>query len=525
MSRRPRPLLALASLVPLGLALGVAAQSPAPEPAAISRAQAQASAPDAALLCAGPLTVPEELLQGGADAGIAVVPPAGTASTRGIALDGDSSLLFGQVSANETLTAPGGAPRAPALQAQADGADVPGATIASGAYGDTVTGVLDVAEPTTVTASPSGDHGVVADAVQSTATLSGDFRSLALTRCAAPVSQASFLGARTTPGSSAALVLANPSDRPATASLQITTPTGPADMGGRSRVVVAPGQTQTVLLESIAPGQEALGVDVTTVGAPLAMHLQVTERDGLTPRGAEIQSPLAPADAEQVVPGVHVVEGRAPEVLIHNPGREAVPATVELLGAEGPVADAAPEDVTVPAGSVVAVPLASAPVGDLAVRVRADAPLSSVVRTGVVGADLPGDTIGAPVDLALPGAAQPLPGAGLLALPPKGPDGALSLVADQTGAVTVIPVGADGQAGTPLERELGAGAAVSVPSSDLAGTDGPPAALLVVPDNPSSVHGAWVQAPAPPEAGGPLLSTVTVPAGAQGADALSVTLR
>ncbi len=89
----------------------------------------------------------------------------------------------------------------------------------------------------------------------------------------------------TSTGSSAQLVLRNVSSRPpATASIQVTTADGPASMEGRSQVIVPPaGEEQTVLLESIVPGEEAIGVDVSVLGAPLSMHLQTTERDGLTP--------------------------------------------------------------------------------------------------------------------------------------------------------------------------------------------------------------------------------------------------
>lgn len=516
MIRRPRPLLAVLSLLPLAVAIGVASQVPAPTAPAVPRATATAASPDAALGCAGPLVVPEALLQGGVDAGIAVTPPSTTSAVRGIALDPDSSLLFGRASASETRRTADGSPLAPEMHVLVDGADAVGATAASGAYGDTVAAALDVPGVATVTASPSGERGVVTDVVQSTATLTGDFRSLALTRCTAPATEGSFLGAGTAPGSSAALVLTNPSERPATASVQIATPAGPADMGGRSRVVVAPGATETILLESVAPGQDVIGVDVRTLGAPLAMHLQVTERDGLTPGGAEIQSPLAPAATDLRVPGVRVAAGRAPAAVLANPGRDAVTAGIDLLGPDGAIADAHQEAVEVPPGAVVAVPLATAATGDLALAVHGDGPLRAVVRSSVAGTDLPGDTVGAPVDLALPAAAEPIAGAGILALPPRGPDGALSLVADAPTAVTVIPIGADGGAGEPRELDLAPDQALAVPAADLTGTAGAPAALAVVPDAAGVVHGAWIQAPAPAEAGGPLLSTLTVPAGDEG---------
>src|SRR5690625_5713815 len=98
--------------------------------------------------------------------------------------------------------------------------------------------------------------------------------------CALPISEASFLGISTTTGNSSALVLRNPSFQPATASVQLWTEEGPAAMAGRSQVVVGPGEEESILLESVAGGHEALGVEVSVLGAPLAMHVQRTARGG-----------------------------------------------------------------------------------------------------------------------------------------------------------------------------------------------------------------------------------------------------
>src|SRR5699024_12306557 len=121
------------------------------------------------------------------------------------------------------------------------------------------------------------------------------YRSLAVSRCARPTTEASFLGISTTTGNSSALVLRNPSSQPATASVQLWTEEGPAAMAGRSQVVVGPGEEERILLESVAGGPEALGVDVSLLGAPRALHVQRTKRDGTSPGGAESRTPQPPA--------------------------------------------------------------------------------------------------------------------------------------------------------------------------------------------------------------------------------------
>src|SRR5699024_6693208 len=151
---------------------------------------------------------------------------------------------------------------------------------------------------------------------------------------------------------------------------------GPAAMEGRSQVVVAPGEEQRVLLESVTPGEDALGVGVSVLGAPLSMHVQTTERDGLTPGGAEILSPLPAAGTELMMPGVEVA-GSAPTLVLANPHGSATTASVAVIGPDGPVDAAAREEVEVPAGTVVSTPVEGLPDGSYAVVVRSQAPLTA----------------------------------------------------------------------------------------------------------------------------------------------------
>src|SRR5699024_7084706 len=265
-----------------------------------------------------------------------------------------------------------------------------------------------------------------------------------------------LLGSSNADGSSSTLVLRNPTSRPATAAVQVWTPEGPAAMAGRSQVVIPPGEEETVLLDSVASGHDELGVEGDVTGSPLAMHVQTTRRDGLTPGGAEILAPLPAAGTDLAMPGVEVA-GPAPTVLLANPQGAEATASVRVAGPDGEITAAAQEETPVPAGTVVPVPLEGLPEGHHTVRVAADAELTATTRSAVAGADLPGDTIGAPVDMTLVAPAPAIGTSAMTALPAGGAYGKLNLAATADTAVTVIPIAADGSAGDPVAYDLAAG--------------------------------------------------------------------
>ncbi|APX34689.1 hypothetical protein BH708_06595 [Brachybacterium sp. P6-10-X1] len=518
---RARPVLAVAALIPLAAAVGAVAVSPPPGTTTVTRAETQSQPGPSTLRCPGPLQVPEGLFTEGADDELALTPPNDAIGLNSVALETDSSLLFGTVSGSETLQEADGSARAPSLTTMdADGSTLEDVTATSSLGVGVQTLGRSERTPSVRAATAEGSRPV-ADAVQSSATTSGDFRSLALTRCEEPTTDASFLGVSTGTGDSSVLVLRNPTERPATASVQIWTEDGPAPMEGRSQVVVAPGEEKRVLLESVAGGHDAIGVHASVLGAPLSMHVQTTERDGLTPGGAEILSPLPSASVEHVLPGLEVT-GETPTAVLANPRGADTTATIEVTGPDGPIADAAVEDVDVPAGAVVPVPLTSLGEGTYSISVRSQDPVLAVARTAATGQDLPGDTVGAPIDFALVSPAPALSTSGLLALPQEGAVGALTLAATQDASVTVVPIGAEGNAGTPVEVELAAGTSRVIDWQELAIDGTRTRAVTVVPSVPGAVHAGWMQRESD-GAGGELISSLPVPSAQL--DAENVTVR
>lgn len=520
--RPARLLLGVAAIVPLLLAGGALALAPDREPAAAEHVRATASPGPRSLACHGPLQVPDEALQTGGDAALAVTPPTPSVSLRTVAAEPASSVLFGEVSGSSTRQDAEGAVPAPAVTAaDAEGEELSG-DAASTDLGIAVQTLRHVRTAPQVTAQTSEGGRPVADAVQGTWTASGDFRSLSMSRCAEPTTEASFLGVSTQTGDSSVLVLSNPSDRPATASVQLRTADGPAAMEGRSQVVVAPGDEERVLLESVVPGEDAVGVDVSVLGAPLSLHVQTTERDGLTPGGAEILDPLPAPAQELVMPGVDVA-GTAPALVLSNPSGSTVTADVEVLGADGAASGASPAQIEVPAGAVVPTALEGLADGTYAVQVSADGPLEAVTRSVRTGKDLPGDTVGAPVDFTLVAPAPALGTHAVSALPGQGATGALTLTASEDTEVSVVPIGADGAAGEPIAVDLAAGATSTLTHEQLRlGGEGA-AALSIVPEVPGAVHASWTQRQSD-GAGGVLLSTLPVLPDAGDVDSVQVVL-
>ncbi|MGY5765936.1 DUF5719 family protein [Brachybacterium sp. DNPG3] len=524
---RPRalqPLLAIAALLPLAAVVGILVTGPEAPSAPVQRASVTSEAGTSTAVCEGPLDVPEDVVatSQSADAALAVELPLDRIGISAVAVERDSSLLFGTVSVSETRRGEDGGARVPGIVAlDAAGEDMEG-TAGSGDVGFGMLTLRNRTEGPVLESTASDGSRPVADAVQSTVTRTGDYRSLVVARCGTPVTEASFLGVSTTTGSSAELVLRNASTRPATASIQVMTTDGAASMAGRSQVVVAAGEEQTVLLESIVPGEDVIGVDVTVLGAPLAMHLQTTERDGLTPGGAEILSPLGAASDEIVLPGVETA-GSPAVVTLQNPGRTDATASIRVADEDGEIAEAALDGIEVPAESVVQVPLDGLADGVRTVLVDADEDLRAVARSERTGADLEGETIGSPVDFTLVTPAAPIGTSAVSALPAGGAFGSLSLYSDTATAVTVIPLAADGTAGEPVEVQVAEGAQASLADTALKIGDAWASSLVIVPDEAGAVSATWTQRVSD-GAGGVLLSSIPVESATLGSGGTEVSL-
>lgn len=521
---RAARVLSVLSAVPLALVGGVAVVGSSGVPATVERPSVTTAPTAASRYCPGPLELPDELLERTGDAELAVAPPSPTAAVRAAALEPSSSLLFGEVAASGTeYNTESGGVRAPSITTSAPGGGTLPATTESTDLGTTVQTLPATEEAVSVQIDEPAGAVPVTDVVQHTLTTTGDFRSLAAARCTAPSSDAVFLGASTQTGDSAALTLRNPSQQPATAAVQVWTEDGPAQMQGRSQVVVAPGQQERILLESVVPGAEQAGVRVVTIGAPLVMSLQATERDGLTPGGAEVQSPLPAPSTSLVILGAHVLRGGSASLELLNMQGEDATAAVRIIGPQGPVDAPALEEVTLTGGAVTRVPLPTLPPNNYTLEVDSDLPITGVVRSTVTGGEPMGSTAQAPREFALAPPARSLSGGSVQALPVLGPTGRLLLQATGQSDATVVPIGADGGAGDPIAVDLAPDRLTVIDGSRLTGTNGPAAAVAISPSIPGDVHASWVQRETDP-AGGPMVSILPVESPAAAEQPLSVSL-
>lgn len=506
-----RPVLGVLSVLAAGGAGTAAGLLPPPRPRTLEGATAVAKPGPTTVLCPGPVTVPDKVLTSSGDAGLKTVPPSDEVTVRTIALDPDSPLLFGRTEAATTRTQDDGSARIPRIRTRKLDDSAVDAKVATGELQDAVQTVPDLTHAVTVTATSSSDGPPVADVVQHTVTEIGDFRSRALTRATAPVTEAMFLGIGTRSGSSTALVLRNIGPRPATAVVQVWTAKGPASMGGSSRVVVAPGSTEKMLLEAVVPDQDAIGVRVATTGAPLHMSVQASERDGLTPGGVEILSPGGDDDRDLLIPGIRAAADADPEVqLLNTRGLDAT-TRVTVHGVDGPVDLPGLDAIAVPQASLVQVPLRGLEPGSYAVRVQGEVPLAAAARSVVLGKDLPGATVDRPRDFAVAPSTPTLDEATVLALTTDGKDGHLLLAALEDTELTCIPIGADGAVGKPVTRSVPAQHALVLDPSDLPVPTGEPVALALTPDVPEALVGAWISDGPTAKSRGPLLSILPLP--------------
>src|SRR5690606_1483671 len=107
---RSRPLLALLSLLPLALAAGVLVTvQPATSPEVTHGAATATPGP-------GALQLPDGALAAGGDEELAATPPSTQVTVGTVAVEPESSVLYGTVSASETLQEDDGSVRTPSIR-------------------------------------------------------------------------------------------------------------------------------------------------------------------------------------------------------------------------------------------------------------------------------------------------------------------------------------------------------------------------------------------------------------------------
>jgi hypothetical protein len=306
----------------------------------------------------------------------------------------------------------------------------------------------------------------------------GEGRGLTSTSCAPPAAEFWFPGVSGASGRVDELVLANPTTAPAVVTTVVLGPSGPIEVPGGG-IVVQPGSTEVVRIDSLIPDVVPATLHVSVSGAVVSALVRSSDVDGLIPQGVEFLQPAAAPGTDVVVPGVP--SGPGPRRLVLTSPAQDVAATVELLAADGTSA-LGERPVPVPAGFTVAIDLQTALEGRAAaVRIRADAPVTAAVLASVPAAPNPAVTgvLGrVPVaDTADVVAAAPV--TAVATLPLSGAGTNATVVASAVDApvrleVQVLPTG--GPPGPVQTLEVAAG---TTATAALAGGGGAPGAVVI----------------------------------------------
>lgn len=205
----------------------------------------------------------------------------------------------------------------------------------------------------------------------------GDLEGLAAVTCVTAGFDEWLVGGSTMIGSSARLVLSNPSDAPAEARVTVY---GPLGVVGEPVVIAVPPRGQEDrLIEGVAAELATLALHVESRGPGLVATLQDSRLDGFQPAGTDWIGASVPR-ARHVIPAVGSdVEGSTVTLRLVAP--EGATASVSLVTDAGVDSWSGARSLSLEPGVVtdVAVPLE----GIGALEITADAPILAAARTVV----------------------------------------------------------------------------------------------------------------------------------------------
>ncbi|MFC0247551.1 DUF5719 family protein [Citricoccus parietis] len=343
----------------------------------------------------------------------------------------------------------------------------------------------EAGEATAVTVEPIGGQAMPSDAVSLYSATDGDLAGTDASSCLAPAHEHWLTGMTTTVGSTSILVLSNPSASASTVDLTLYGADGPVEAPGTAGIVLAPGQTRSIVLGGMAPDEEHLAVQVRAQGGAVGATAQQHRLFGITPGGVEVIQPTSNPSRGVVMPGLVVPNRAVTEEIVGQDGYEqagpalslaaptsAATAEITVSGPDGTVELPEGGLVDIGAGSTVRFPLDGLDDGVYTVTVSADAPVAASAR-GLSG------QAGEPVDFSSVSAVDSL-GLERLVARPENTTANLVLYSADGGAVEITPVSEDGSLGESRVQELGPESTRALSFEDLAGGEGgvPSGALL-----------------------------------------------
>ncbi|MER1998037.1 MAG: DUF5719 family protein [Arthrobacter sp.] len=391
--------------------------------------------------------------------------------------------------------------------------------------GTRLAGVLANKAVTSVTAfeaEPSGDQQAVANAVMGYTASDGDLAGLAAANCQTPGNDMWLLGARTTVGATAVLRLNNPSATPAAVDLEIFGSGGRIETGGSRGIVVAPGETRSIVLAGLASSQESAAVRVRSSGGPVSAFIEQSILRGLTAGGVEIIEPTAAPGPRQVITGVALQSPESTRKLAEQTGYEsvspvlnvAVPGTsdasvhLRVFGDKGEVEIPGGGVFSVPAGTVGKIPLAELPEGTYTLDLSAD------VAVAAAAVFSRGTEPGERVELAVAPADARLGSEHLAVAVPGGKSSLVLAAPDGAAEIRLRALGTDGTLQEEKTVSVPEGRTLTLQSGDIG--SGELAGVLVSAVG-EAVYGAQLVT-----GEGPGISVLPLPEGASGSRSVQV---
>ena len=313
---------------------------------------------------------------------------------------------------------------------------------------------------------PLGGLASEGSALRSYQAKDGDLAGLATSTCQAPASNWRFTGLQTSTGSTSLMNLSNPTHTTAQISVRLRGPEGLIDTPTLQSIVLAPGESRTLVLGGYAQNMDSVSAEVTSIGGKITASVQQAALRGLTPSGVDMVAANASASNTQVIPGVWIDEksnvdalskddsSLVPQLHVSATGSSGAGYKVKVLGKDGEVAASFDDNLAVASNATDIQSLKQLAGGYYTIVVESDAPVTASVRM-VRGSD-PKDSS----DTAWAASSNVLAGTQAMPLPANG-TGKFALAAvDSDSSVEATVVSKDGKLNKSTKLEINAGSSI-----------------------------------------------------------------
>jgi hypothetical protein len=187
----------------------------------------------------------------------------------------------------------------------------------------------------------------------------GTYRGIDGVACTSPRDSAWLIGASTSVGAHAELRLTNTDDVIALVDIGLFGPSGPVNAHNAIGLSVGARSTRTIRLETLAPAQSLLMLNVRARSGRVAVALRQQLQSASTPLGEDWVPLAQPPSRTALVPGL--TAGLGPrKILLGNPGDIDATASIRLVRSDSSFVPRGLATITVPAGGAISVDVTKA---------------------------------------------------------------------------------------------------------------------------------------------------------------------